>query len=139
MITHALASTTLTERSHVPQVFQVTSHIVGFHSVLRVVIQLLSLYPFTQFLTCRDSHCENGSFEVLSLQNPSCGAQRLSTSSSSSIPSSTIHNKRGSRCIKTVSVCWSFVIPEAWKNRPLRYCTRTLLQSEPSGREARRS
>ena len=34
-------------------------------------IQLLSLQPFTQFLTCtripcRDSHCENGSFEVLS-------------------------------------------------------------------------
>ena len=35
-------------------------------------IQLLSLYPFIQFLTCtripcRDSHCENGSFEVLSV------------------------------------------------------------------------
>ena len=37
MMTHALASTTLTERSHVPQVFQVTSHIFRFRSVLRVV------------------------------------------------------------------------------------------------------
>ena len=59
MMTHALASTTLTERSHVLQVLQVTSNIVGFCSVLR-----------------RDSHCGNASFEVLSLHPPSVAADR---------------------------------------------------------------
>ena len=56
-------------RSHVPQVFQ-----AGFALYFVSSIQLLSLYPFIQFLTCtripcRDSHCENGSFEVLSLHD----------------------------------------------------------------------
>ena len=37
MMTHAFASTALTERSHVLQVSQVTSHIVGFHSLLHVI------------------------------------------------------------------------------------------------------
>ena len=59
-----------------PQVFQVTSHIVEIFALHFVSsIQLLSLYPFIQFLTCtripcRDSHCQNGSFEVLSLHLP---------------------------------------------------------------------
>ena len=47
--------------------------LLGFALYFVSTIQLLSLYPFIQFLTCtripgRDSHCENGSFEVLSLQ-----------------------------------------------------------------------
>ena len=37
MMTHAWASTTLTERSHVLQVSQGTSHIVGFHSLPHVI------------------------------------------------------------------------------------------------------
>ena len=75
MMTHALASTTLTERSHVPQVFQVTSHIVGFRSVPRVVSFIVVAVTIHSTLTCtripcRDSHCENGSFVVLSLHLP---------------------------------------------------------------------
>ena len=47
--------------------------VLGFALYFVSAIQLLSLYPFTHFLTCtrilcRDSHCENGSVEVLSLQ-----------------------------------------------------------------------
>ena len=49
MMTHALASTTLTERSHVREVFQVTSHIVGFRSVLHAV----------NFNCCRCNHLRN--------------------------------------------------------------------------------
>ena len=63
MKTHALASTTLT-----------CSQSVWGHFAQYFVssIQLLSLFPFIQFLTCtripcRDSLCENGSIEVLSL------------------------------------------------------------------------
>ena len=71
----------LRSRSHVPQVFQVTSHIVGFRSMLRVV----------NFNSCRCNHllnfdlyanslqsslCENGSFEVLSLHPPSVAIVR---------------------------------------------------------------
>ena len=61
-------------RSHVPQVFQVTSHNVGFRSVLRVVNSIVVAVHIYSILTCtripcRDSHCENGSFEVLSLQS----------------------------------------------------------------------
>ena len=60
-------------RSHVPQVFQVTSHIVGFRSVLHVVnsiVVAVTIYSSFDLYanSCRDSHCENGSFEVLSLQ-----------------------------------------------------------------------
>ena len=52
----------LRSRSRVPQMFQVTSHVVGFRSVLRVINPILS---FTQFLTCTrtpcgDSHCAKG-------------------------------------------------------------------------------
>ena len=56
-----------------PKCFRSLSHIVGIFAVYVVSsIQLLSLYQFNQFLTCtripcRDSHCENGSLEVLSL------------------------------------------------------------------------
>ena len=58
------------------------SHIVGIFALHFVSpIQLLSLYQFIQFLTCtripcRDSHCENGSFEVLSFHHPSVAADR---------------------------------------------------------------
>ena len=53
-------------RSQISQVFQVTSHVVGIFALHFVSpSQLLSLYPFIQFLTCtripcRDSHFENG-------------------------------------------------------------------------------
>ena len=66
MMTHALASTTLTERSQMSQVFQVTSYFVELFALhIASPIQLLSLYHFIQFLTCtripcRYSHCENG-------------------------------------------------------------------------------
>ena len=60
-------------RSQVPQVFQVTSHIVGFRSVLRVVNVIVVAVTIYSILTCtriacRDSQCDNGSFEVLSSQ-----------------------------------------------------------------------
>ena len=69
-MTHALASI----HSHVLQVFQVISHILGFRSVLRVINLIVVAVPFLQFLTCTripcgDSHFENGSVEVLSLQD----------------------------------------------------------------------
>ena len=53
-------------RSQISQVFLVTSHVVGIFALHLVsLIQLLSLYLFSQFLTCtripcRDSECENG-------------------------------------------------------------------------------
>ena len=69
-------------RSHVHQVFQVTSHIVGFRSVFRVVnsnvvavpiYSIFDLYPefFVEIHTAK-----NGSFEVLSLHSPSVAADR---------------------------------------------------------------
>ena len=76
MKTHANASTTLT----CSQVFQVTSHVAGYRSVLRVVnlivvaVTIYSILTCTQ-IPCRDSHCENGSFEVLSLHLPSVAAR----------------------------------------------------------------
>ena len=66
-------TSTLTERSQMSQVFQVTSYFVELFALhIASPIQLLSLYHFTQCLTCtripcRYSHCEDGSFEVLSL------------------------------------------------------------------------
>ena len=53
--------------------------LLGFALYFVSSIQLLSLYPFMQILTCTripcgDSHCENGSFEVLSLHPPSVAA-----------------------------------------------------------------
>ena len=71
-------------RSHVPQVFQVTSHIVGFRSVLQIVnsifvaVTIYSILICTR-IPCRDSHCENGSFEVLSLHTPSVAADPIAT------------------------------------------------------------
>ena len=71
MKTRALVSTTLTCSPSVSGHF---SHCwVSLCTSCRL-IQLLSLYPFIQFLICtripcRDSHCENGSFEVLSLHD----------------------------------------------------------------------
>ena len=49
--------------------------LLGFALYFVSSIQLMPLHPFIQFLTCtripcRDSHCENGSFEVLSLHHP---------------------------------------------------------------------
>ena len=73
-------------RSHVPQVFQVTSHIVGFRSVLHVV----------NFDYCRCNHLLNfdlyanslqrftlrkRSVEVLSLQNERLGRTKVLYSS----------------------------------------------------------
>ena len=48
--------------------------LLGFALYFVPSIQLLSLYQFIKFLTCtripcRDSHCENGSLEVLSLHS----------------------------------------------------------------------
>ena len=56
-----------------PKCFKVTSHIVGFRSVLHVVNSILVAVTIYSILTCtripcRGSHCENGSFEELSLQ-----------------------------------------------------------------------
>ena len=58
-----------------PKCFRSLHTLLGFALYFVLSIQLLSLYPFIQFLTCtrilcRDSHCENGSFEVLSLHTP---------------------------------------------------------------------
>ena len=57
-----------------PKCFRSLHTLLGFALYFVSSIQLLSLYPFIQFLTCtrihcRDSHCENGSFEVLSLHH----------------------------------------------------------------------
>ena len=72
----------LRSRSHVLQVFQVTSHFVwDFRSVLRVVnfnfvaVAIYSILTCTQ-IPCRVSHCGNVSFEVLSLHIPSVAADR---------------------------------------------------------------
>ena len=59
MMTHALASTTLTERSHVHQLFQVTSHIVGFRSVLHVANSIVVAVPIYSILTCTRIHCRH--------------------------------------------------------------------------------
>ena len=55
-----------------PKCFRSIHTLLGFALYFMSSIQLLSLYAFTQFLTCtripcRDSHFENGSFEVLSV------------------------------------------------------------------------
>ena len=47
----------LRSRSHVPQVFQVTSHIVGFRSVLRVVNWILVAVTIYSILTCTQIPC----------------------------------------------------------------------------------
>ena len=57
-----------------PKCFRSLQTLLGFALYFVSSIQLLSLYPFIQFLTCtripcRDSHCENVSFEVLSLHS----------------------------------------------------------------------
>ena len=54
-----------------PKCFRSLHTLLGFALYFVSSIQVLSLYLFTRFLTCtripcRDSHCENGSFEVLS-------------------------------------------------------------------------
>ena len=55
-----------------PKCFRSLHTIVGFRSVLHVVnaivvaVTIYSILTCTRF-PCRDSHCENGSFEVLSL------------------------------------------------------------------------
>ena len=59
--------------THMFQVFQVTSHIVGFRSVLRVVNLSLVAVTIYSILTCTripctDSHCENGSFDLYTIQ-----------------------------------------------------------------------
>ena len=62
-----------------PECFR--SHIVGFRSVLRVVnsivvaVTIYSNFTCTR-IPCRDSHCENGPPEVLSLHSPSVAADR---------------------------------------------------------------
>ena len=55
-------------RSHVLQVFQVTSHIVGFRSVLYVDNSIVVAVTIYSILTCTriPCHCENVSSEVLS-------------------------------------------------------------------------
>ena len=65
----------LRSRSHVLQVFQVTSHIVGFRSVLRVVNfnscrcnHLLNFDLYREFLA-EIRTAKTGLFEVLSLHN----------------------------------------------------------------------
>ena len=47
----------LRSRSRVPQVFQVTSHIVGFRSVLRVVNWILVAVTIYSILTCTRIPC----------------------------------------------------------------------------------
>ena len=74
MMTHALAH-------RFPERFRSFHTLLGFALYFVSSIQLLSLYQFIQFLTCtripcRDSHCENGTFEVLSLHTPSVAADR---------------------------------------------------------------
>ena len=73
MMTHALASTTLTSS---------TTCFRSLHTLLEFSFcascpqfNFVAVPIFIQFLTCtripcRDSHCENGSSEVLSSQNP---------------------------------------------------------------------
>ena len=70
------------------QVFQVTSHIVEFFAVYFVssILIVVAVPIFIQFLTCtripvRDSHCDIGSFEVLSLHTPSVLADDHSSDS----------------------------------------------------------
>ena len=78
MMTHALASTTLTDFPSV----QVTSHVVGIFALHFVSpIQMLSLYQFIQFLTCTripctDSHCEDGLVRCCLYTSPSVAADR---------------------------------------------------------------
>ena len=74
---HEDSCTGINFASHVPQVFQVTSHIVGFRSVLHVVDSIVVAVTIYSILTCtripcRDSHCENGSFEMLSSHTVGC-------------------------------------------------------------------
>ena len=64
-----------------PKCFRSLHTLLGFALYFVSSIQVLSLYPCVQFLTCtripcRDSHCENWSFEVLSLHPPSVAADR---------------------------------------------------------------
>ena len=63
------------QHSNIFQMFQVTSHVVEIFALhFLSPNELLSLYQFDEYLTCtrvpcRDSHGENGSFEVLSLHS----------------------------------------------------------------------
>ena len=63
-----------------PKCFLVTSHIVEFCLVLRVVNEILVAVIVYSFLTypkfLHISHRENGSFEVLSLHTPSVTVDR---------------------------------------------------------------
>ena len=72
MMTHALASTMLTETlTDFPSVSGHFTHCWAFRSVLRVVNSIIVAVPIYSisdlYANSRDSHCENGSFEVLSL------------------------------------------------------------------------
>ena len=72
MKTHALASTTLTCSPSVSCHF--THCWVSCRQFLIVVaVTIYSILTCTR-IPCRDSHCENGSFEVLSLHQPSSEA-----------------------------------------------------------------
>ena len=78
MKTHALASTALTD---FPKCFRSLHTLLGFalffvSSILVLVAETIySILTCTRIL-CRDSHCENGSFEVLSLHPPSVTVDR---------------------------------------------------------------
>ena len=67
-----------------PKCFRSFHTLLGSALVLRVVnFNSCRCNHFTQSLTCtripcRDSHCENGSFEVLSSQKPRTGPASLS-------------------------------------------------------------
>ena len=64
-----------------PKCFRSLHTLLGFSFCTSCRQFNLSLYQFNQFLTCtripcRDSHCENGSFEVLSSHFTSVAADR---------------------------------------------------------------
>ena len=68
--------------SHVLQVIQVTSHIVRFRSLLRIVNSIVVAVPIYSILTCTriflvEIHtAKTGLVEVLSLHLPSVAADR---------------------------------------------------------------
>ena len=80
MKTHPLASTTLTLTCS-PSLSGHFTHCLGFAlcfvssmSIL-VAVTIYSILTCTR-IPCRDSHCENGSCEVLSLHSPSVAVER---------------------------------------------------------------